>query len=82
MENPIPLYLRMTSSSHIGGKVLIHKMTPHKFKGMMMSAFFVLVIGIDRFIKYQKSEMIQLGSQRRLLTTILLISERYMKIHR
>jgi len=47
MENPIPLYSMMTSSSHIGGKILIHKMTRHKFKGMIISAFFILIIGID-----------------------------------
>jgi hypothetical protein len=45
--NPIPLYDSVTSSSYIGGKTLLHKVTPHKFGGMMMSASFVLVIGID-----------------------------------
>ena len=39
----------MTSSFYIGEKNLLHKVTPHKFGSMIMSAFFVLVIGIDRY---------------------------------
>ena len=34
-------------SSYIGGKILLHKVTPHKFGGMMMLAVFVVIIDID-----------------------------------
>ena len=55
MENPIPLYNRMTSSSYIGVKTLLHKVTPHKFGNIMMSTSFVLVIGIDLITLYERS---------------------------
>ena len=45
--NPIPLYDSVTSSSYIEGKTLLHKVTPNKFGGIIMSASFILVIDID-----------------------------------
>ena len=47
----------MTLSSNIGGKILLHKVTPHKFEGQMMSAYFILVIGID-FLDRTKPKII------------------------